>query len=139
MQNQAPTTNKTTRKAVLFITPKGIFKYKSASVLLIFTPPRRRNKDWKSPAQNLMLRAGPYRQFGKVKEKLSPRRGATHAVQLTPHKPSGAVWWMRILCHTSISERCDRRCLTPVKYRMSPTCTCYASLLSPHYAPLVWC
>lgn len=38
LQNQAPTTNKTTRKAVLYITPKGIFKYKSASVLLIFTP-----------------------------------------------------------------------------------------------------
>ncbi|MBO6051788.1 MAG: hypothetical protein J6P65_07400 [Bacteroidales bacterium] len=27
----------------------------------------------------------------------SPRRGATHAVQLTPYKPLGAVWWMKVL------------------------------------------
>ena len=40
---------------------------------------------------------------------LKPRRGDTHAVQLTPHKPTGAVWCWRCARTMDISERCDRQ------------------------------
>ena len=49
---------------------------------------------------------------------LKPRRGDTHAVQLTPHKrsavwwkhkPTGAMWCWRCARTVGISERCDRQ------------------------------
>ena len=84
---------------------------------------------------------------------LKPRRGDTHAVQLTPYKRSAvwwkhkrsAVWWKhrrsavwcwRCARAVGISERCDRqrRISESVDSRISPICRHRRVRLSPHYA-----
>ena len=66
---------------------------------------------------------------------LKPRRGDTHAVQLTPYKRS-AVWCWRCARTVGISERCDRqrRISESVDSRISPICRHRRVRLSPHYA-----
>ena len=66
---------------------------------------------------------------------IKPRRGDTHAVQLTPYKRS-AVWCWRCARTVGISERCDRqrRISESVDSRISPICRPHRVRLSPHYA-----
>ena len=67
---------------------------------------------------------------------LKPRRGDTHAVQLTPHKPAGAVWCWRCARTVGISGRCDkqRRMSESADSHISPICRSHRACPSPHYA-----